>query len=258
MIDIIVPTYNQEIYTVRCLKSIKEFTFQNYRIIWIDNGSTCLSRQKVLVELKDHNYLSVWLQEKVGFVKAVNIGLNQCHNDYVVILNNDTEVTMGWLDLLLLPLEKNNSIVASGPLTTIKTSHQDIENMRAKLPKLNEISGKYLINIHSLQKKLYDIFGPDYYVEMEKLAFFCTAFKRFIFDEIGGLDERFEEGYSDDVDFSRRVKQNGYELVLVPAAYVEHYHQQTLLSIYTKKEASAMLHRNRKILEQKWDGTSGK
>jgi len=66
------------------------------------------------------------------------------------------------------------------------------------------------------------------------------------------LDERFKEGYSDDVDFSMRIRQKGYELVLVPVAYVEHYHQQTFLSLHSKKEASAMLHRNRKLLREKW------
>lgn len=66
------------------------------------------------------------------------------------------------------------------------------------------------------------------------------------------MDERFKEGYSDDVDFSMRIRQKGYELVLVPAAYVEHCHQQTFLSLYSKKEASATLCRNRKLLEEKW------
>ncbi len=253
MIDIIIPTFNQEAFTVRCLKSIKRFTNQDYRIIWIDNGSTYESRKVVLLELRDHRYLSIWLSDRIGFIKAVNIALKQCKDDYVVILNNDTEVTKNWLDLLLMPLTKQSKIVASGPLTTIKTSHQDIERMQVLLPELKNISHKHLINIHLMQKKLSDIFSSSFYIEMDSLAFFCTVFKRSIFDEIGFLDETFNEGYSDDIDFSKRIKQKGYEMVLVPASYVEHYHQKTFLSIYNEKEASKILQSNRKLLHEKWN-----
>lgn len=251
MIDIIIPTFNQEIFTLKCLKSIKRFTHQDYRIIWVDNGSTYQSRQIILNELGSHQYLSIWLPERVGFIKAINVALKQCRNEFVVFLNNDTEVTKDWLDLLLVPLMKSDKIVASGPLTTINTSHQDIQRMQGQLPELKEISGKQFINIHLLQKKLYEIFGSEYYIRMEHLAFFCTAFKRSVFNEVGFLDEQFKEGYSDDADFSMRTRQKGYELALMPAAYVKHYHQQTFLSVYTEKEVSTMLHQNRKILERK-------
>ena len=115
MIDIIIPTFNQDTFTIQCLKSIKRSTHQNYRIVWVDNGSTYRSRKNVLIELSDHNYLSIWLPDRVGFIQAVNIALRECRGEYVVILNNDTEVTSGWLDLLLLPLKDCNKIVASGP-----------------------------------------------------------------------------------------------------------------------------------------------
>ncbi len=252
MIDIIIPTFNQEMHTVRCLKSIKKFTHLDYRIVWIDNGSSYKSRQIVLLELKDH-YLSIWLPDRVGFIRAINIAIKQCKNEYLVILNNDTEVTKDWLDLLLFPLKENSNIVASGPLTTINTSHQDIKRMQAVLPELNRIKNKHLMNINLLQKSLYDIFGPSFFIQMESLAFFCTVFKRSIFDIIGFLDERFSEGYSDDIDFSMRIKQKGYELILVPAAYVEHYHKQTFLSIYNENKTSEILQMNRKLLNKKWN-----
>ena len=252
MIDIIIPTFNQEFYTIQCLKSVRRFTSHPYRIVWVDNGSTYESRKSVLNELKDHNYLTIWLPERVGFIKAVNIALKQCFHTYVVILNNDTEVTENWLDLLLSPFLNSDSIAASGPLTTRNTSHQDIEQMKSFLPELLTISNEHLINIHYLQKKLVELFGTTRHVNMDRLAFFCTAFRRTVFEEIGLLDERFKEGYSDDMDFSMRMRQKGYELVLVPAAYVEHYHQKTFLNIYTKKEASDMLHQNRRVLNEKW------
>ena len=255
MIDIIIPTFNQEMYTVQCLKSLRRFTKQPYRIVWVDNGSSYESRKRVLIELKDHKYLTIWLSERIGFIKAVNIALKHCHHDYVVILNNDTEVTENWLDLLMFPLVHSDRIIASGPLTTRNTSHQDLEQMKTILPELLTISNEHLINIHYLQKKLSELFVDTRYVTVEKLAFFCTVFKRAIFDEIGLLDERFKEGYSDDMDFSMRMRQKGYDLVLVPAAYVEHYHQKTFLNIYSKKEASAMLHQNRKVLHEKWQST---
>ena len=77
MIDIIIPTYGQEDYTVECLKSIRNYTeADSYRIIWVDNGSSFESRQTVMKELVNHTYLTIWMGDRAGFVKAVNAGID--------------------------------------------------------------------------------------------------------------------------------------------------------------------------------------
>ena len=72
-----------------------------------------------------------------------------------------------------------------------------------------------------------------------------------MFAEIGLLDEDFEDGYSDDVDFSIRAKKAGYEIALVPSTFIHHYNRTTFLSIYSNEEISEKLHANRAKLKKK-------
>jgi GT2 family glycosyltransferase len=118
--DIIIQTYNQEVFTIKCFESIRKYTDTNkYRIIWVDNGSTKESREKVIQELLKHShYLTIWLDAPVGFVKAINLGLRASKADYIVIQNNDTQVIPNWLDRLVYPFTVDSRVAMSGPFTT--------------------------------------------------------------------------------------------------------------------------------------------
>jgi len=65
--------------------------------------------------------------------------MSKITTDYFCILNNDTEVCKNWDKNLINPLKENEDIIASGPLTTENTSHQDILRMSDKLKPLRNI-----------------------------------------------------------------------------------------------------------------------
>lgn len=253
MVDIVIPTYGQEAYTVDCLKSIRKYTAKKeYRIIWVDNGSTSESRQIVMDELKKHNYLTIWMSYRAGFVKAVNLGIKSSFNEYVVIMNNDTKVVPFWLERLKLPLKKDKKIGLTGPTTTEQTSRQSWDILKSENPKewgtMPELSG---LNDGEIVENLYNEYGDYYTCNIGTIAFFCAMVRRSVFNDIGLLDEDFEEGYSDDVDFSIRAKKAGYEIALVPSVFIHHYNRTTFLSIYSNKEISKKLHANRIKLKEK-------
>ncbi len=231
--DIIIPTYNNEEYTINCLNSIRRYT-KNYRILWVDNGSSSESRIKVLDELKNHNnYLTIWLDKNYGFVKAVNAGLYQSDAEYVVFLNNDTAVTPEWFERLKYPFDHNPSVRISGPLTDTDGSWQGWRNVKNKmyfdLPIIDNMHDK---DINSL---LYKFFGNTY-KSVNMVAFFCTLFKRELFDEIGFLDEDYGIGLADDDDICWKTKKLGYDVVLVPNLLVHHYHRTTFKKLYSQNE----------------------
>ena len=250
-VDIIIPTFEQEDYTVQCLKSIEKHTDKKlYRIIWVDNGSSRESRITVLNELQNHDYLTVWLEKRSGFVVAVNQGIKACEGKYVVVLNNDTEVTNNWLEKLLYPFSQDKKIMITGPNTTEKTSKQSwdiISKKDERFINMPILTDKDDDEINFLLEKQYD----KQYYDMPMLAFFCAVFRKKIFDEIGVLDEEYQEGYADDVDFSFRTLNAGYKLVYVPSVYIHHYHNVTFLSIYDKKDISNKIHENRRLFKQK-------
>lgn len=251
MTDVIIPTFSQEEYTVQCLKSIRECTPENnYRIIWVDNGSSADSRYQVMSELINHNYLTIWMGERLGFVRAINAGIRASKSEFVVFLNNDTRVTKHWLRRLKNPMLLNDEIMITGPNTTKATSRQAWDILKKDNLKFEDMPDVSNLSDEQKAEKLYEYYGSKWY-SFEILAFFCAMLRREVFDLVGFLDEDYEEGYSDDVDFSFRVKKAGYTLAYVPSVYIHHYNRTTFLSLYEAKEISLKMQANKKLLNEK-------
>ena len=110
-VSIIVPVYNQMAYTEACFASIVAHTPQHYRLIVIDNASTdgtaAFLRQCQASDLA----LDVITNDgNLGFTAAANQGLKLAETPYALLLNNDTTVTAGWLEGLLLTAEGDEGI----------------------------------------------------------------------------------------------------------------------------------------------------
>lgn len=67
--DIIIPVYNQAELTLKCLKTIREFS-TGYRIILINNASRDEAWRVIYLELKRHNHILVTNKQNLGFVKT--------------------------------------------------------------------------------------------------------------------------------------------------------------------------------------------
>ena len=155
MTDIIILTYGQEDFTIKCFESILDCT-QDYRLVWVDNGSSSTSRQMVMpFFLKHANRLCIWSKENLGFVKGVNLALSLTYGihdigaQYVVLQNNDTEVTKDWLKDLIIALESSPEVAAAGPITSTPSSWQGIlpvsKNQGWGLPNDLDLKNKDLV-----------------------------------------------------------------------------------------------------------------
>ena len=215
----------------------------------MDNGSTAESRQIVLDELKNHEYLSIWLDKNYGFVKAVNLGIRNSSAEFVVLQNNDTEVTEEWLDRLLLPFENDPLVMATGPLTDADGSWQGWKNFKKmKMPDFP--------NLTESEKNQYSsILGEKYKntnLEVNMIAFFCTVFRKRVFTELGMLDESYGRGFCDDDDFCYRMRKNGFKILCVLSSFVFHHHRTTFKSLFTGEQITKMQNDNLNIYKQKF------
>src|SRR6266516_826391 len=93
---------------VRCLRSIRRYTLPGaYRLFWIDNGSPVPS-PKLETELAQHaDKVVIRNPENVGFTKAVNQGLALSDAPVVILMNNDAEAVLGWVEKLTAALTGN-------------------------------------------------------------------------------------------------------------------------------------------------------
>lgn len=206
LFDIVIPSWNCSEYAVNCLLSIKAHS-ENYRVVFIDNGSTEHEFNIVHQVLYDMPHLLIRNQENLGFIKATNAGIKASNAPYVVLMNNDTEAVPGWLGKLVQPLREHREVGLSGPLTTTPLSWQ------GKYPK---------------DRQGYEI------RERGMLAFFCTMFKREVFNTVGLLDENFGVGFGDDDDYCHRALQHEYKLALVRDLIIPHHHRTTFKKKYSE------------------------
>ena len=88
--------------------------------------------------------------------------------------------------------------------------------------------------------------------KVRMLAFFCTAFKKEIFKEIGLLDTIYDFGLCDDRDFCTRIYQNGYDCAVALGSYVHHDHETTFKSTFKSFEIQEMYEVNIKRFKDKF------
>lgn len=230
--DIIIPVWNQLEVTKDCVDSIKRNTSGPFRLIIIDNGSD-LATSSYLKSLESINANPVLLirnEKNLGFVKAVNQGIDRADSPFVCILNNDTIVTKGWLGemIAVAGLEKDIGIVNPSS-NNLGQKPAELEPLESFANRLKSESGQF--------------------IELGAAIGFCMLIKRDLFDRIGKFDEVYGMGNFEDTDFSRRAVKEGYRCVRACGAYVYHRESSSFNKLKTFEED---FNRNREIYEFRW------
>jgi hypothetical protein len=193
--SIILVTHNQWAYTKACLDSIRKRTTVPYELIVVDNGSTdgtvdCLSRSPDVRLITNESNL--------GFPRAANQGIETATGEQILLLNNDTIVTTGWLRRLLDALDSQWKAGRVGPLSNNVSGEQRIPAGYDELSQLDGFAWD-LSRAHHGQT-----------IATDRLVGFCLLFKRELVDQIGLLDEQFGIGNFEDDDYCRRAVEAGY------------------------------------------------
>ncbi|MCX6650720.1 MAG: glycosyltransferase family 2 protein [Methanomassiliicoccales archaeon] len=239
--SVVVLTYNQlKEGTVPCVESIFKFTnADDIELVLVDNASTDGTSDYLRTVEKEHGNVKVVLNESnKGYAGGNNDGLRAATGDRIVLLNNDTLMTPGWLDALLTPLERDRSIGLMCPVTNSAGNEQMI-----MLPSLNEenyveVAGRYTAK------------NKGHLFDTEKLGFYCVAMRRDVLDKVGLLDEEFSIGMFEDDDYCLRVKKAGYRLVINEGCFI--YHKGSLsFKKLVEKDYQALFERNRERYEKK-------
>ena len=243
--DIIVPTYGNEDLTCNCFDSLRKHT-TGYRLIWVDNGSGIKSIDNVLPQASLSPLVPLWHSDNLGFVKGTNSGLRllfeayDTDSDYIVFLNNDVEVTDGWLNRMIRVCERNPEIGAVGPVTSECSSWQSFKSAKRVCSQFQVPSGfDGIKDTDERARKLAYVYGETS-AKCHMLAFFCTVFRSDVFRKIGYLDEDYGIGLGDDDDLCMRIRNAGYELALSMGTYVFHNHRSTFSKLYGDAEIKAM------------------
>lgn len=225
---IIIPTWNNVQVLIRCLESIFDLTREaEYRVIIIDNGSTDDTSAYLEDVRKRHPNLTVIRNEtNVGFVKATNMGLKQLQPDeHACLCNDDIIITDPmWLSRMLGDFQ--GDIGAVGCVSNYAGWLQNF-SLSSQIPKTKHTS--------------------------HLLIYFCGIIRADVLAKVGLLDERYGVGGNDDLDYSLRLADAGFKVLIDREVFCIHLGSQTLIRTEKNVEGIAQLDADkRKILVEKW------
>lgn len=218
VVSIVIPVHNKFEVTYHCLCSLL-FAHTNipFEVIIVDDASTdATARMETIVsgiELVRSAGAS-----PTGFVRSCNAGADVARGQFVLFLNNDTEVTAGWLDELL----------------AAASDFKDIGLVGAKLVypdgRLQEAGGIVWRTGNPWNVgRGGNASEPQYnYVrQVDYASGAAIMLPRDVFQEVGGFSSEFEPGYFEDTDIAMKVRENGRRVLYVPTAEVFHFEGQT-------------------------------
>ena len=227
-IIIIIVNWKQYKLTKACLKSLKKSNYRNYKIILVDNESDNLEILKIK---KDFNDIKIFQNKfNLGFGVANNQAITYALNknyDYVMLLNNDTEVDHNFITPLIAGIEKNNSIGGVQPLIMNYNNRDLIWSAGGYI---NKFFGNTTTN-KSLEKKL----------NLDWITGCCMLLKTEVIKKTKLLDENFF-AYYEDVDWSLRIKDLGYSLQLVETSLIYHHGSISSNNSTSEGRLSAYVH----------------
>ncbi|MGA2669359.1 MAG: glycosyltransferase family 2 protein [Ignavibacteria bacterium] len=212
-ISVIILNYNGSKYIVNCLSSVLKSSYDNFEVILVDNASTDDSISIVEELFNDERIRIVRNSSNLGFCEGNNIGYKYTNGDYLVFLNNDTEVDPKWLDELVKVMESEQKIgIAQSKLLLL--------NNRQIFDSTGDFLDYYCL---SMQRGLDEIDRGQYdnVEEIFSARGASLIIKRKVIKDVGLFDPDFYLGY-EDIDLCWRVRLRGYKVMYVPKSIVYH------------------------------------
>lgn len=221
-VSVIILHYGSKQYTGQAVESVQRHS-PNAEIVVVDNQGDWGGPGDIVRPGRN-----------LGFAAGCNEGTNYTHGDRLVFLNNDTRVREGWLDALELELS-DPTTGAAGPLllypdNRVQCSGVDVDFSRAM--------GEEAWNLQSW------IDAPR---TRKAVTGACLAIRAEVFNEVGGFDTGFWNGY-EDVDLCLKLREAGYRIVCTPHSQVVHYESQS-----DPQERFRCVRENVLRLRGKWD-----
>ncbi|MGC8771619.1 MAG: glycosyltransferase [Brevinematia bacterium] len=221
LVTIIIPTKDNLKMIQRCVESILNYTnYPNYKLLIIDTGSKEYATFNFYKGLeKDRVDIKEFKNEKFNFSKSINYAMSFVESEYVLFLNNDTEVINGnWLEEMVGTFLLDNKIAVVG--AKLIYSDRRVQHAGVILGLNNGLAG------HANKLLWYEDGGYLNYNNVLRnysaVTAACMLTKKDVFYEVGGFDENsFAVAYND-VDYCLKALSKGYRVVYNPFALLYH------------------------------------
>ena len=214
-VSVIVLNWNGKHFLDKCLGSLLNQDFSDFEVLLVDNGSTDSSVEFVRNTFGEDSRLRiVALNKNYGFSKGNNIGIKNSMSDYVIILNNDTEVRKNFITELVEIAESDYQIGSVGCKILFQKGNvwfsQKFMNEGFIVPfflqtlvedRIENISNNFAINLAN--------------------SGCAVLYRKIVLDAVGAFDEDFRSNW-EDWDLGYRINLAGFKSVCIPMPLVFH------------------------------------
>ncbi|MDE7284764.1 MAG: glycosyltransferase family 2 protein, partial [Lachnospiraceae bacterium] len=205
----------------RCITSvIEKSTYENYEIIVVENNSIEADTFAYYEELKENERIKVVTFDGGFNYSAVNnLGAANASGEYLLLLNNDTQViTVNWIEEMLMYAQREDVGAVGAKLYYADKTIQHagvVLALGAHRTAGHSHYGQHRDNLGYMGRLCYT-------QNVSAVTGACLLVKKSIFDIVGGLDESFAVSLND-VDFCLKLRQKGYLNVFTPFAELYHF-----------------------------------
>lgn len=208
-VSIVIPNYNGKHFLKDCLQSVFAQDIEDQEVIVVDNGSTDGSLEYldtfpgVRVIALDKNY---------GFCYAVNVGIKASESEYVILLNNDTEVDKNFASELLRAIKSDEKIFSCASKMIQFHNREQIDDAGDYYCALGWAFGRGKGGSVDQYKEPADVFAA---------CAGAAIYRKKMLESLGYFDEK-HFAYLEDIDIGYRAKIYGCRNVYAPGAVVYH------------------------------------
>jgi GT2 family glycosyltransferase len=239
-VSIVTINYNGTLVTAELLKSLEKVTYPDLEVIVVDNGSKVPGRQ-LAEDFPWIKYLETG--ENLGFAGGNNRGMEISTGNYILLLNNDTEVDPGFLEPLVERFQSNAAIGIVCPKILYFDSPETIQF--AGFGPISPVTGRGF-SIGYMEK---DLGQYNLAMKTNRAHGAAMMFSRKAMQKVGMMAELFFL-YYEEMDYCERFKRARFEIWYEPMSQVWHKESMstgkgsTLKTYYYSRNRLLYLRRN--------------
>lgn len=221
LVSIVIPFKDKPELLKTCVESIIErTTYEMYEIILVSNNSVEPETSTLLKYYETNSRIKVhYWDNPFNYSKINNFGVSQSSGEYVVLLNNDTEViTYTWLEELV-GVASQDGVGTVGPMLHYPDPANGIQHAGVVVG-MGTMAGH--VFRHRQPSDWTDFGSPAWPRNYLALTAACVVVRKSLYEQVGGLDETFTIA-GQDVAFGIKLYEAGYRNIYWPFAELYHY-----------------------------------
>lgn len=215
MISLVIPVYNRPDEIVELLESISQQGDTDFEVIVVEDGSTRTCKEEI-APFADKFKLQYFFKENSGPGPSRNYGVQHASGDYVIVLDSDCILPADYMRVVRQHLDNEQIDAFGGPdkaHASFTTLQKAINYSMTSFLTTGGIRGG-MKNVNKFHPRSFNM-----------------GVRTEVWNKLGGFSQM---RYGEDIDFSIRLKEAGYKVVLMPDAWVWHKRRNTLKSFFNQ------------------------